>query len=132
MADVLYESYVSLETAKLLKKAGFDLDCIGIYIGDAFIDAGYKNMRNGTNLEMLRAPSLAVAQRWLREVKDTYVIPQISDYEVDGRIWEYDYRVGIHNINPIRSLYKYKSYEEAIEAGIKKCLTTLVNKHESK
>jgi hypothetical protein len=124
MTDVLYESYVSLETAKLLKKAGFDLDCIGIYIGDAFIDAGYKNMRNGTNLEMLRAPSLAVAQRWLREEKKIYL-------HTTG-IGPYSAYLDSFAAGGVHLTDWFDSYEEALESGIKKCLTTLVNKHESK
>lgn len=149
-----HETYVNLETAKLLKQAGFDWEVEFFYqsgifksvlpdvlFNDNFEDIEYYykhigiplssiNYNGGSSkfLEEYSAPTLTIAQRWLREVMDTYIIPQISDYEANGRIWEYDYRVGIHNINPIRSLYKYKSYEEALEAGIQNCLIDILNK----
>lgn len=125
-----HETYVSLETAKMLKEAGFDWECNQGFnpLGEPCTWYNHKWIGEGLDLceeptdECLVRPTLAVAQRWLREVKDTYIIPQISDYEANGCIWEYDYRTNIHNINPIRSLCKYKSYEEALEEGIKTVL----------
>ena len=139
MEAINHEYYVSLEVAKLLKEAGFDWkvnhsypDCESLdnscsgYMEDLSF---YHNLNDGKYGGM-SAPTLDVAQRWLREVMDTYIIPQISDYEVDGCIWEYDYRINIHNINPMRSLYKYKSYEEAQEAGVKRALEIILEKGE--
>ena len=140
-----HEAYVSLKVAKLLKQAGFDWETREYY---KFTDEGHRFSWNTLPVnwnkkvavliaekhglsEGYSAPTLAVAQRWLREVMDTYIIPQISDYEANGCIWEYDYRINIHNINPMRSLYKYKSYEEALEAGIKKCLEIILEKDEN-
>ena len=134
-----HETYVSLETAKLLKQAGFDWEVNHSYPNCDSLDNScsgymedlpfYHNLNDGKYGGM-SAPTLDVAQKWLREVKDTYVIPQIRYYEADGRIREYDYRVGIHNVNPIRGLYKYKSYEESLESGIQNCLTLILEKGE--
>lgn len=131
-----HETYVNLETAKLLKQAGFDWEVESIYSGDTLCEnsigwGSFPVDANSTpHKDVFSAPSLAITQRWLREVMDTYIIPQISDYEANGCIWEYDYRINIHNINPLRSLYKYKSYEEALEAGIQKALKYILKDKE--
>lgn len=70
-----HEVYVSQELATLLKKAGFDWECRKIYYcyhedGDKWeLDDNYMNHQRILKLDScLLAPTLSVAQRWMREV----------------------------------------------------------------
>lgn len=98
-----HESYVSLETAKLLKEAGFDWGCDFFYgldvryrgksIGEykeyelkakgkgskiEYVDGGmvynfYHSNKEGEDYGGYSRPTLDVAQRWLREVKGLHI-----------------------------------------------------------
>ena len=85
MATQDHESYVSIETAKLLNQAGFDWKIYTGYIayegGHAFttnfqtpynFNGGTKDLFSnyGEHKEVLSKPTLAVAQRWFREEKN--------------------------------------------------------------
>ena len=107
---MIKESYVSFDTAKLLKEAGFEAEC-----GFIVDDDGRKLYR----------PTQALAARWLREVHrialDVAFIPPSVDGDVwqyffgemDDMIWEGDYDT------PER---KYATYEEALEAGLQEAI----------
>ena len=67
------EVYVSLEIAKLLKKVGFDLEVDKFYWYDRQQKKYFlTTLRNGEQPKSNEylAPSLAIAQRWLRDVKN--------------------------------------------------------------
>ena len=134
-----HETYVSLEVAKLLKQAGFDWSCQSAW-DLTFPDEPYLNydaiypvdFRNNLD-DVFYAPTLAVAQKWLREVKecDVYVSP--SDDLYFAHIKKYG------EINPEEVTRKFiefpncfvsNSYESVLEAGIKKCLTLILGKNE--
>lgn len=97
-----HETYVSLETAKLLKQAGFDWECDKIYYcyhedNDTWdLEDNHKNHFRVLELDnCLLAPSLAVAQKWLREVRNCEVGAdwttmngeEVTTY--DNRVYEY-------------------------------------------
>lgn len=131
---MIEESYVSLETARLLKEAGFreHSRCmyyegmVGSYklykclIGDYDVstDKTYEGDLYG---ERYLAPTQALAARWLREVHSIMVIPLFDDdmeqwyYVIDGVTKE-------SGIECVQSASDYDSYEEAIEAGLKHSL----------
>ena len=131
MKIINHECYVSLEVAKLLKEAGFDWECYKVYKNDvtenltlfAYTkEEGYRN----TSEFICSAPTLEVAQRWLREVKRVNV--EIS-YD-EERMWnvcvfDIDEKVTIDN-------YYYEkyfdTYEEAQEMGIRKALELILKK----
>lgn len=109
-----HESYVSLEVAKLLKQAGFDWEC------NRFYDC--------TNSDCVRyeeypAPTLAVAQRWLREVKN-------KNIDVLRLYGCYHYIINDSDAfcsGPVSGIQgEFTIYEEALEAGIKKCLEIIL------
>ena len=125
------EYYVSLEVAKLLREIGFDWNCYKVYKTDVTEnltlftytkEEGYRN----TSEFICSAPTLDVAQRWLREVKDidVYIFP-----DTNGKR-ECVYKVGIKIfgrtswIPPFTA--QYNTYEEAQEAGIKKALEIIL------
>ena len=134
METVNHECYVSLEVAKLLKKAGFEWKCktyydISIYRDEIIIEDELRdyNFMNGSII--FSAPTLEVAQRWLREVKELNI--EISTWP--GALW----RWVVWKINPDRRIIaskhqNYKSYEEALEAGIKEALEIILEDREVK
>ena len=130
METTINEYYVSLEVAKLLKEAGFDWKCRGIYVLDSENDPEYVfSTANFTNTSKeiegyirLSAPTLEVAQRWLRETQK-YQVAILPN--------------GLKGYAPLYFLYKepitqpfehYSTYEEALEVGIKKVLEIVLEK----
>lgn len=128
MEIINHEYYVSLEVSKLLKEAGFDWEC-----NKAHYDRIY-NIRfyNDEHIDDVFAiPTLDVAQRWLREVKNIDVnilaesISGSKKYVVLG-IW---FNISDVNASPVvLDTVRYESYEEALEAGIKKALELILEK----
>ena len=106
---MIEESYVSFDTAKMLKEAGFEAECGFI------VDDGRKLYR----------PTQALAARWLREVHrivvDVTFIPPLFD-EVN---WQYfignmDDMVWEGYFEP--SERKYATYEAAFEDGLREAI----------
>ena len=138
METMNHECYVSFEIAKLLKEAGFDWEehyprnfC---YVNDnteLFDKSVLKNYIEEDDVIYL-APTLEVAQRWLREVKDidVYIFPTTNNKR--GCVYEW----GIKTFG--RALWvegqpytnQYETYEEAQETGIKKALEMILEKGE--
>lgn len=134
---MIEEQFVSFETAKLLKEAGFDLSCRGVYITDRTGHYEFREYDNkqttddlcwstedGFHFEYL-APTQALAARWLREVHrivvDATFIPPSTDGnawiyfigEMDDMVWSGDY---------VPSDEFYETYEEALEAGLQEAI----------
>lgn len=152
METVNHECYVSLEVAKLLKEAGFDWACREYYYNftttgwSLSFDDNFVNWNNWSE-QYVSAPTLDVAQRWLREVKhcfvninidvddneceDTIVVePFTCNYIIEG----FPYCNNSPGDDYIRNAHGereyFDTYEEAQEAGIKKCLTILLKENE--
>ena len=135
-----HECYVSLEVAKLLKKAGFDWECKMIhfcYVEDDYmwnLEDNDKKAKSILKLDYcLLAPTLDVAQRWLREVKNVWIEVLLVNAT------DPHYRVDLVNSSKYNNSYgiihyaDYKVYEvpeEAQEAGIKKALEMILDKGE--
>lgn len=124
---MITENYVSFETAKLLKEKGFDEYC-GYYDKTGEYISAPNNTFNHKGDEYISAPTLQVAMKWLREVHKLFIEIAVGDYE--GRIW-YDFdviNIGEKDIPivPIVDIVKFKTYEEAVEAALKYCLTNLI------
>ena len=142
METMNHECYVSFEIAKLLKEAGFDWECSCYYSvntlhepnnGFIHIYKQYKALfydHNRTKMPVYSAPTLDVAQRWVREVKDIdiYIFPTTNTKR------ECVYEWGMKTFG--RALWvegqpytnQYETYEEAQEAGIKKVLELILEK----
>lgn len=127
MEVINHECYVSLEIAKLLKEAGFDWKCINRYIKDTDLlvpclgEANWNAAEWGMN-DYKSAPTLTVAQRWLREVKNVDVFAYRNE-----------------PTNKFESIVSFdkewsttgmciNAYEEALETGIKKALEIILEK----
>ena len=140
MEIINHECYVSLEVAKLLKEAGFDWETKNRWDYCKPIDEwslrNYPEEPRNWNSKYYNydcsAPTLEVAQRWLREVKniDVYIFPTTNIKR------ECVYQMGIKTfgrtlwIHGQPSTTEYVSYEEAQEAGIKKALEIILEKGE--
>ena len=108
---MIEEQYVSFDTAKLLREAGFKANC-------AFI--------LDDNQERLYRPTQELAARWLREIHHYAVCVWFSkDHEkwfyahgnMDNIMFDTDYCI---------SEYIYDSYEEAFEAGLQEALKLII------
>ena len=128
-----HESYVSLETAKLLKKAGFYWDCYELYEREYEQD-GRTRAETSANWnstsKYYSAPTLDVAQRWLREVKGVHICVKADAASIDCKYFVTviisDTKWGNVQDENMKTIL-FNTYEEAQEAGIKKCLTILLN-----
>ena len=132
---MIEESYVSFDTAKMLKEAGFDVECDWFYINNGSVETGIvvrstslrdHNMATG----FLSRPTQALAARWLREVNGIHVSSNIfmdSANDADGKtvdewtFWSYDLFDNSGRIIE-ESDDRYDRYEESIEAGLKHSL----------
>ena len=133
-----HESYVSLETSKLLKQAGFDWSVEQWYEvlengQEMYAEGMTYNMNCGLYGESVYSmPTLSIAQRWLREIEniDVYIFPTTNTKR------ECVYQVGMKTfgrevwIPGQPSTAKYYTYEEAQESGIKKALELILEKGE--
>lgn len=149
MKIINYEAYVSPEVAKLLKKAGFNWECKTCYIGKSirlykyykffnwniprryFENDGSDNLFHAfitqkKNNSFISAPTLDVAQRWLREVKG-YNVLVCHDFKLNKHGWWIlkDNIMLCHNYGT-----QFDIYEEAQEAGIKEALELILEKGE--
>lgn len=121
METANHEYYVSLEVAKLLKEAGFDWEC----------DKSY----DCTNSDCVRyeeysAPTLDVAQRWLREKKniDVVVLRAMQWKQFYYTIEHEENRTSKIDFMSLNEDMWWFKYEEAQEAGIKKTLEIILEK----
>lgn len=130
---MIEESYVSFDTARMLKEAGFNVPCRGVYITDR---TGYyefreydnkqtaddlcRDTKDGFQYEYL-APTQALAARWLREV---YNIAIYSLYDDDMEQCFYVVVAFTKNpmINGFQSGSEYDDYESAFEDGLREAI----------
>lgn len=122
------EELVTLETAKLLKEKGFKEDVSvfyelvceeGSYEYELF--ESYDAQNYNASVYSFSAPTQYIALKWLREIKKLHV--EVS-YMYEN-YWIYDIlTIPNHDLVGLsdRPIIHYKSYEEALEAGIQEAL----------
>lgn len=121
---MITEQYVTFETAKLLKDAGFDEICNYDYDN---VD-GFRWLRTRESIPkgLVPCPTQSLAARWLREVHHYAVcIWFTKDHEkwfyaygnMDRIVFDTDYNI---------SEYKYDSYEAALEEGLQEVLKLII------
>lgn len=133
-----HNSYISLRTAKILKRLGFHWECHACYQNNELREFTISHDSHQTlvmdynkvvdYMDLLSAPTLAVAQRWFREEKNIAI-----DIK-SNKQGNYDFMV--HRINMVDytlpsvlcvSACKFNTYEEALENGIQNALVPLLN-----
>lgn len=131
------EDYVSYPIALALKKHGFDWECDHYYCAfDNETDVRFWSVhpaqsQNGLctpqNTVVADAPTLAQAQKWLRE-KGVAVSVQAS--EIQGELW---YSADIISSEDLSELvdggFDYMAYELALSAGIAAALELIDNEN---
>ena len=138
------EEFVTLETAKLLKAAGFKEDVSSFYelvykggSGPEYeIDESYDAQNYNTDVYSISAPTQSIAQKWLRETKNLHVlstpkvvesynkIGEVVKTEVEFYYWDI-YVVGSNkHKHIIQNCFtnQFNTYEEALEAGLQEAL----------
>ncbi len=121
---MITEQYVSFETAKMLKEAGFDVPTRGLWrtnrTGETkFVEYDRKqttddlslNSSDGFQYEYL-APTQSLAARWLREVHNIDVVIIPSE---DGG---YAYDILVRKRHIASSIPLKESYENVLEYGL--------------
>ena len=122
---MIKESYVSFETARMLKEAGFHCPCNSCFVEEE-IGNGYMYLDGGEKLDFnsfgdLARPTQALAARWLREV---YNVAIYSLYDDDMEKWFYVVDAFTKNpvINGFQSSSEYDDYESAFEDGLREAI----------
>lgn len=131
---MIEESYVSLETAKLLKEVGFREHSRCMYyeekdgsyklykclIGDYDVstDKSYEGDLYG---ERYLAPTQALAARWLREVYNV-AIYSLYDDDMEQCFYVVDAFMKNPMINVFQSGSEYDDYESAFEDGLREAI----------
>lgn len=121
---MIREGYVSVDTAKALKAAGFNLRCRYLYR----LESG-KHVMRCARLEsdfnagdLMSCPSLGTATRWIRE-KGHHVYAQFG--HAAGK-----WRFVVESVSVpfgINGECVFDTYEDAIEGGIMKALELISN-----
>ena len=125
---MIEEQFVSFDTAKLLKEAGFDVPC--------YMQYSERGVQwNASSPENFNAddwgcscPTQALAARWLREVHGIHVGSDMAYIKLMEGKWMYLIRFTDDCGNPYKSCGWFDSYEEALEAGLKSGLELIKNK----
>ena len=126
---MITEDYVSFEVAKLLKEKGFDeIECNTCYKWNGNFCNNRRSM-SGIDKEICyQAPTHQMALKWLREAHSKNIILDMVPLDEDSYVlWTFNvycnknYKIMWGTKQP-----KYNTYEDAIEAAIKYCLTNLI------
>lgn len=130
---MIEESYVSFDTAKLLKEAGFDVPCNSYYeLEDSEVvrkDSIGSSDYNAYEDTVCSRPTHALAARWLREVHDTFVkMERVGSF--DGKEFRLYWSFSIISVSTacLKSISggRYDGYEEALEVGIVQVLERII------
>ena len=133
---MIEEQFVSFDTARMLKEAGFEANLKTMYVEEekdewAFWDSGAKRSDYNYFDDTIACPTQALAARWLREkhrivVDVTFIPPSVDGDEwqyfigeMDDMVWEGDFE---------SSDRKYSTYEEALEAGLQEAIKLIRSK----
>ena len=124
---MIEEQFVSFDTAKMLKEAGFEANIKTIYVEEekdewAFWESGTKRSDYNYFDDTIACPTQALAARWLREVHHYVVCVWYSaEHEkwfyahgnLDNMMFDEEYSI---------SDFIYDSYEQALEAGLREAI----------
>ncbi len=119
---------ISKETAILCKEKGFDIPVYDHFDLEGDIQKAEKRLNWNDRFlfvaEIMSCPTQSLVQRWLRETKKVIVIVRYI-YEYDDTPYSYFiYNEG--NSDYVNNWTDdYKTYEEALEAGLQEALKDL-------
>lgn len=130
---MIAEDYVSYEVAKLLKESGFDWMCNGYYnkddddsepyFGDGEGADNWNNQAPSVRDLWFSAPTHQMAMKWLRK-NNIIVTPQPEYFSCDKcETWGIDIWA---DDNYEKLSGDFPTYEQAVDAALKYCLTELI------
>lgn len=132
---MIEESYVSFDTARMLKEAGFEANLKTRYVEEekdewAFWDFGTKRSDYNYFDDTIACPTQALAARWLREVHDTFVkMERVGSF--DGKEFRFYWSFSIISVSTacLKSISggRYDGYKEALEVGIVQVLERIIS-----
>lgn len=117
------EDYVSLEVAKLLKEKGFNWYCRALYAPNSEVLSHSLGVSNTYDVDVYAAPTLYMAQKWLRVEKDIHIMIDVCASEYYAVLWK-------TNGTFIKTLVDkgpndggvWDTFEEALQTGILEAL----------
>ena len=123
---MIAEQYVTFETAKLLKQAGFGIpvydfwEYVGEYV-ECRSDCAANHNKHG---HLTSRPTQALAARWLREVHHIYIMPQPILYG-----WIFDlFDLSKNQYILCGKCADAESYEAALEAALQEAIKMIKSK----
>lgn len=119
---MIKKQFVSFDTAKMLKEAGFDVPCTSQYTDNGFGWDNLSRVNYNSCKSLFSRPTQALAARWLRELHNYAVCVW---YSKNHEKWFYahgDMNNIVFDTDYLISEYEFDSYEEALEAGLKVAL----------
>lgn len=128
---MITEDFVSFETAKLLKEKGFNEYCRYFFKKP---DEGYLGKKNGLefnqnsdhkNEQWFACPSLSLTMKWLREVHNIHIKVHCSGHR-NYLVYAQSLVSAFCDFCIESTTCSFNSYEEAVKAAIKYCLTNLI------
>lgn len=115
------DDYVSFETARLLKEAGFIVFCDKYFVKPEITDY-YKSRGINANWnaldEYFSRPTLSLAAKWLREVKNIH----IQIYCTSNSDWGYMADIIGDCYEPLCENSEFPTYERAMEVALEEVL----------
>lgn len=117
------EDYVSLEVAKLLKENGFNWYCRALYAPNSEVLSHSLGVSNTYDVDVYAAPTLYMAQKWLRDEKDIHIMIDACASGYYAVLWK-------TNGTFIKTLVDkgpndggvWDTFEEALQTGILEAL----------
>ena len=131
---MIQEDYCSYEISKLLKEKGFPMgEHLFMYVNkdNVFMTNDYACLKlpqeEYKNFYEVYIPTITyqMAMKWLREVHKLFIVIEPEYFEAAGRIISYDFSVWCGD-NYEHHFKDNSTYEEAVEAALKYCLTELI------
>ena len=124
---MIEEQFVSFDTAKMLKEAGFEANLKTIYVEEekdewAFWESGTKRSDYNYFDDTIACPTQALAARWLREKHKIHVGADMAYSKLVAEKWIYLIRFTDSIGSPYKSVGWFNDYEEALEAGLQEAV----------
>src|SRR5574344_264390 len=116
--NMIEETYVSFETAKLAKEKGFDIPCVRYFKNKIITTECSMPMNSNAFKEEYSQPTQTILARWLRE---------FHNMSVDSNSIFYGYSYAVKRSDNGKTLvdgfsHGNNTYEEAMELGLQEAL----------
>ena len=124
---MIKEDYCSFEISKLLKEKGFDVPCRAYWDNQPSLNirALFWTVEPYHYNREVNAPTHQMAMKWLREEYDIIICIDYNEDEECEERWGFStYQNNVRKVD--FDLVTYVTYEDAVEAALKYCLTELI------